>query len=441
MLEEIVRKAKEKLAGYDWEIFYFKNKKLKSESNDLKIDKLTASEDVGFSIRVIKSGRQGFSYSTTLDKDSVEFAIQSAKGLCDIATEEEDIILNDRLEKGNEIEYFDTFAVNLPVEEKIEKAIELERLVRTLNDRIKSVRSSTFTENIYEKILINSLGIEVKEIGTVYSAKVSAVATDGRDSQIAWSYNAKRFISDLNLEEIAKEAVFNSTSLLGATTVSTKNMYVLFPPYAMVELLDAFSYPFLADALIKGKTLFKDKIGQKVAYEEITIVDNGILEKGLMSSTYDAEGVLKRKNILIEKGVLNGFLHNLHTAKKLGALPTGNSVRSDFRTLPTVGITNFYIENGKQNIKDVISELDEIFYVIDMMGLHTADPISGDFSLGVNGLIISRGEIVKAVRGATLSGNFIELLQKVISVGDDLKFYGNLGSSSILVENLTIAGD
>ncbi|MEJ5172809.1 MAG: TldD/PmbA family protein, partial [Hydrogenothermaceae bacterium] len=424
MLEEIVKKAKEKLVGYDWEIFYFKNKKLKSESNDLKIDKLTASEDVGFSVRVLKSGRQGFSYSTTLDKDSIEFTVQSAKELCDIATEEEDIFLNEKLEKGREIEYFDTFAVNLPVEEKIEKAIELERLVRTMDDRIKSVRSSTFTENVYEKVLINSLGLDIRETGTVYSAMVSAVATDGKDSQIAWSYNAKRFISDLDLKDIAREAVFNSTSLLGSTSIPTKNMYVLFPPYAMAELLDAFSYPFLADALIKGKTLFKDKVGEKVAYEEITIVDNGILEKGLMSSTYDAEGVLKKKNVLIEKGILKGFLQNLYTAKKLGVLPTGNSIRSDFRSLPTVGITNFYIENGKQNIKDVISDLDEVFYVIDMMGLHTADPISGDFSLGVNGLIVSKGEIVKAVRGSTLSGNFIELLQRVVSVGNDLKFYG-----------------
>lgn len=442
MVEDIYRKAKEKLVGYDWEIFYFKNRKLKSESNDLKVEKIIASEDVGFSIRVLKDFRQGFAYSTTFDKESIELAIESAKNLCDISSQESSFVINDKVEKADEIEYYDNFAVNLPVEEKIEKAIELERLVRSMDERIKSVRSSTFTENEYKKILLNSFGVYLEEVGTVYSAMVSAVATEKNDSQIAWSYNAKRFLSDLDLEDIAKEAVYNSTSLLGAENIQTRTITVWFPQAAMVELLDVFSYSFLADALIKGKTLFKDKLGEKVAFEKISIVDNGILEKGVASSTYDAEGVLKRKNVLIKEGFLEGFLHNISTAKKLGIqYSTGNSVRSDFRSLPSVGLTNFYIENGKDDIKKIVSDHQDVFYVIDMMGLHTADPISGEFSLGVNGLILHKGEVVRAVRGATLAGNFLNLLKKAVAVGNDLKFYANIGSPSVLVEDLTLAGD
>lgn len=441
MIEKVSQIAKKKLVGYDYEIFFIKNKKLKSESHDLKVDKLIASEDIGFSIRVIKQKRQGFAYSTSFDTKSIEDVIETAKSLCEISSEDESITLNDKLERTKDIEYFDTFAVNLPIEDKIEKSVELEKIVRQMDERIRSVRNSMFIENVYEKHIVNSLGLEIKEIGTIYTAMVSAVATDGKDTQIAWGYNSKRFLSDLDLFSIAKETVYNSTSLLGASSINTKNIPVIFPPQAMVELLDTFSSAFLGDSLVKGKTAFEGKIGKKVASEQINLIDNGILEKGLASSSYDDDGVAKRKNVVIQNGVFNTFLHNLSSAKKSSSHTTGNSVRSDFRTLPSTGITNFYIDKSNQDIDKVLNEYDEIFYVIDLMGLHTADPISGNFSLGVNGLVLSKGEVVKAVRGAAIAGNFLEILQKVIVVGDDLKFYGNIGSPSVIVDSMTVAGD
>lgn len=441
MIDKVLDIAKRKLTGYEYEIFFLKNKKLKSQSHDLKVDKLIASEDVGFSIRVIKGKKQGFSYSTSLDKEAIEETVEDAKTLCDISSEEEALVLKDRLEETREIEYYDLFATKLPVEDKIDKSVELERLVRQMDDRIAYVRDSTFIENIYEKHTVNSFGLEIREIGTVYTAMVSAVAKEGNDSQIAWSYNSKRFLSDLDLSEIAREAVFNSTSLLGSSSIKTKSMPVLFPPSAVVELLDTFAPAFLGDSFVKGKTVFKDKINKKVASEKITLIDNGILPKGLASSSYDADGVAKRKTVIIQDGYFRTFLHNLTTATKANTSSTGNSSRNDFRSFPSVSITNLYIEASTDDIQKVIQDMDELFYIIEMMGLHTADPISGDFSLGVSGLLLSKGEVVKAVRGATIAGNFLELLNTVVAVGKDIKFYGNLGSPSLVVERLTIAGE
>lgn len=441
MVERVIDIAKRKLTGYDYEIFFLKNKKLKSESHNLKVDKLIVSEDVGFSIRVIKQKRQGFAYSTSFDSQSIEDTIEAAKSLCNISSEDSYITINDKLEKTKEIEYFDTFAVNLPVEYKIEKSIELEKIVRQMDDRIKLVRNSTFIENVYEKYIVNSLGLKIREIGTVYTALVSAVASDEKDTQIAWGYNSKRFLSDLDLSEIAREVIYNSTSLLGAGSINTKNMPVIFPPQAMVELLETFSPAFLGDSLVKGKTALKGKIGEKVASQEITIVDNGIFENGLASSSYDDDGIAKRKTVVVDKGIFKTFLHNLTSAKKSLSQTTGNSTRPDFKVLPSTGITNFYIESSNQKIDDILNSYDEIFYIIDLMGLHTADPISGNFSLGVNGLIISKGEVVKAIRGAAIAGNFLDILNRVVAVGDNIKFYGNVGSPTVIVDEMTIAGD
>ncbi len=441
MIEKVLNIVEKELKGYTWEIFYVKNKKIKSQSNDLKIDKVSISDDAGFSIRVLNGKSQGFAYSTSFeDKDILE-SIEYAKHLSEITTQDEANYILDKVNPSEKYEYFDDFAVNLPFNEKIEKAIELESLVRSKDERIKSVRSSTFVENIVETTLINSYGLEIKEKGTFYTVMVSAVATENGDSQISWSFNGKRFIADLDLEKVASEAVFNAVSLLNSKTIKTKNMTLLFPPYVFVELLDTFSSAFTGDSLIKNKTLFKNKENQKVASEKITLVDNGRLLKGFKTSTYDGEGFETGKTILIENGVFKGFLHNGYTAKKLNVKPTGNSVRDDFRTLPKVSITNLYIENGKDNIKDFLENVDEVFYVIDLMGLHTADPISGEFSLGASGLVYHKGEIVKSVRGVTIAGNILDILNNVILVGNDIKFYANLGSPSIVVENITVAGE
>ena len=440
-LEKVIDIAKKELKGYEWEIFYLKNKKLKSQSNDLKLDKVSVSEDAGFSVRVLFGKSQGFAYSTSFEEKDITDCIRAAKELAEITSEDDANGFVEKLEESEKIEYFDTFAVNLPYSEKVEKSIELERLVRQKDERIKAVRSSTFVENIVETVLINSFGVEIKEKGTFYSAMVSAVAQEGEDSQISWSFNATRFLSDLDLDKIAQEAVFHAVSLLNSKPITTKNMTIMLPPHVAVEILDTFSSAFTADAMIKNKTLFKDKINKKVAKEKLTLIDNGRLPKGFSSSTYDGEGNLKGKTVLIENGIFKGFLHNNYTAKKTGLKSTGNAVRSDFRTLPSVGITNFYIENGKDDIKAFLDNADEVFYIIDLMGLHTADPISGDFSLGASGIIYHKGEIVKSVRGVTIAGNILDILNNTILVGNDLRFYGNLGSPSLIVENITVAGE
>ncbi len=441
MLEKVIQIVEKKLKGYQWEIFYLKNKKLKAESNDFKLEKVSSAEDGGFSVRVLNGYSQGFSYSTSFTEEAINEAVETAKALSEITSSDEGNYLIDRLHETEKVEYFDTFAVNLPFEEKVEKAIELEKLVKLKDERIKAVRSSTFIEKIVYTTLVNSKGIKIEEKGTYYTAMVSAVAVENGDSQIAWSYNSSRFLGDLNLEEIASQAVFHSTSLLNAKTIPTKRMTILLAPHSMTELLSTFSSAFTGDALIKGKTLFKGKIDEKVANEKINVVDNGRYPKGLYSSSYDAEGTVKRKNILVENGIFKGFLHNLYTAKKSGLSSTGNAVRKDFRSLPSVDITNFYIENGNDDIKEFLNQADEVLYIVDLMGLHTADPISGEFSLGASGIVYHKGEVVKSVRGITIAGNFLDILQNTVLVGNDLKFYGNIGSPSIVVEGLTVAGE
>ena len=144
------------------------------------------------------------------------------------------------------------------------------------------------------------------------------------------------------------------------------------------------------------------------------------------------------RKVLVDRGVFRGFLHSTYTAIKSGSKPTGNSLRDSFKSLPVSNITNLYIEPGDKSLEDLLQG--EVFLITDLMGLHTVDPVSGDFSLGASGIIYKHGRRLKGVRGVVIGGNIKDIWSSVVEVGSDLRFYGNVGSPSILVENITVGG-
>lgn len=165
------------------------------------------------------------------------------------------------------------------------------------------------------------------------------------------------------------------------------------------------------------------------------------MKGGVATSPFDDEGIPKRRTVLVKDGILSTFLYDSYTARKDKAASTGNAIRSSFKALPSVGITNFFLEKGGTRREELIASTDKGLYVMEIMGMHTADPVSGDFSLGVNGLWIERGEFSFPVHGVTIAGNVLDLLNSIDAIGDDLEFYGSLGSPTIRISNLLISGE
>jgi PmbA protein len=137
---------------------------------------------------------------------------------------------------------------------------------------------------------------------------------------------------------------------------------------------------------------------------------------------------------------LQGFLYNSYTAAKDGVSSTGNAARGSFQSPPQLGSTNFYIAPGKRSQDAIIKETGEGFYLTEVMGMHTANPISGDFSLGAAGIWIHNGELTTPVRGMVIAGNILELLAGVDAVGSDLRFFAGRGAPTVRVANLTVSG-
>jgi PmbA protein len=228
--------------------------------------------------------------------------------------------------------------------------------------------------------------------------------------------------------------------MLGAAPVATRKAVVLLDPYVATGFLGLIGPALTGEAVQKGRSLFAGKVGERVASDKITIIDDGLLGGGIASAPFDGEGVPTSRTILVKKGDLRGYLHNTYTAAKDGVQSTGNGVRSSFKGTPEVGMTNFYIEAGQIPVEQLIKDISSGIYVTEVMGMHTANPISGDFSVGVSGLLIENGELTRPVRGMAMGGNIIELLENIDAVGNDLHFFIGKGSPTLRVAQLTISG-
>lgn len=189
----------------------------------------------------------------------------------------------------------------------------------------------------------------------------------------------------------------------------------------------------------------------------VDIVDDGTMQWGTGTKPVDDEGVPVSTKTVISKGVLDNYFYNTYAAKKAGVRSTGNAVRSSHKALPGIDVTNFYIkpkesqesgdsrqesvdrsqETGENN--GLIKSLSKGILILNAMGLHTANPISGDFSIGISGLWIENGETAYPIKEAVMSGNILDLFNKLEALGGDMEFYGNIGSPSLLIGNMDIS--
>ncbi|WP_293448562.1 TldD/PmbA family protein [Persephonella sp.] len=435
-LKNIIQKNLDLLNGVEWEFYLIEKTTLKSRSKDFQIESITKSGEKGLSIRLKKDGKVGFSYVSNISDDTVKKGIQKAKDILKISTPDDAIFFQKPVETDLIPEAYDTFSTErLDTKEKILKATEIERAIKTKDNRIKNVRDCTFSETVFSYSLINYKGLDISEKGTVYTAMASAVAEDKGDSQIAWGFTQSRYLEDLDINRLADEIVSGAVSLLGGKPVPTTSLPVLFPPYSFSQILEAFFQAFSGEFLIKGKSYFDDKKDQKVAPSFISIVDDGRLTHGIMTRNFDDEGSPTQKTQIIKDGVFKNFIHNTYTAKLSGEKSTGNGFKATFKEPPQVYPSNFYLQKGTG-----IKIESKTFKVIQLLGLHTANPVTGDFSVGASGALIDGKGFSQPVTGVTLSGNFFQMLKDIIQVGDDLRFYGNFGSPSVLVEKMVLGG-
>ncbi|MFQ5586860.1 MAG: TldD/PmbA family protein, partial [Thermodesulfobacteriota bacterium] len=306
--------------------------------------------------------------------------------------------------------------------------------------RVRTVRKASYREGCRTTRIINSEGLDRGYKATFLSCSVTAVAEEGGDAQMGWEMGCGHHITDLDVVQVGESAAKRAVSMLGARSMSPVRCPLLIENTVVCELLDVLGASFLVENVEKGKSMLKGKRGERVAADSITIRDNGRLPGGWGSAPFDGEGAPTQTTPLVVEGVCHGYLSDTYWSKRSGEKATGNAVRSTFRNLPRVGTTNLSMEGRGPGVEALMSGMEKGFYVTDLLGVHTINAVTGEFSLGAAGYRVEGGKISFPVRGMALSGNLLELLLKIEEVGDDVRYRGSISAPSIVVSDMEVSG-
>lgn len=417
----MIEKALKRLAkaADEAEIFAMNSKSTSVRTKKHAIDSFKEKSATGYGIRVIADLRMGFYFTNTLDEKAQDRAIKIAKA----AERDEHLTLPERQDYKDASKH----RFDISVEEGIEMA---GNLVSATKD-YKGVRptSGTISWGTSEITVANTNGIWGEKSESALSAYLGTIA-DGVEQSTGFHYevSTRKDIDALEVGAIASSLAKDS---LNAKHLTTEKRRLILRPMAVDELIENTLVPsFSADSVQRGRSKLGDLVG-KAVFSNINIIDDATLADGLMSEPFDDEGVSAEKTILAENGVLQGFLYDTYTAKKEGVASTGNGVRSAHSTPPGVGPSNFII-SGDERIEDEEGTL----VIHGLVGAHTANPISGDFSCETRNAFLDGVPIKKAI----VAGNIFDLLKKGVKFGDDEKQYSSVRSPSIEIPEIMVVG-
>lgn len=428
-------------AAFDaYEICLGSSRTLSLEVVSGELDSFRTAMPVGASIRVLLNGGMGFSHTSSFDDSALERMIDSARAGAVHQTPDPCNLLPQPAICQSFGDLFDDQLYDTPVEQKIGLALAMERQALAHDPRIQRIRKSSYSEIDSTVCIRNSLGVDGSYRATSLSCSISAIAEQDGDAQMGWDFAAGRFFRELDPELTASSAAGKAISLLGAQSVDSMCCPAVLDRYVAAELLEVLAPAFLAENIVKKKSLLVGREGAAIASPLVTIVDDGILQGGLATAPFDAEGVPRQRTGLVRDGILQGTLCDTFYGQRTGRPSTGNSVRSGARGLPQMGITNFFLLPSTTPAASLIAGIGRGILLTDVIGMHTADPVSGDFSVGATGMLVEDGQLTVPVRGIAIAGNILELLARIDAVGDDLRFFGSVGAPSIRLAALDISG-
>ena len=421
------------------ELYYANGESFEVNANAGEIDRYSVSREAGVSVRVSLNGKEGYAYTERIDEPEklVDHAADNARCI-----ESEDDHPMQTKQTYQEIKREDSALKNMSESERIALAKQLESACLAIDPRVKRVVYCTAGYDSGAVVMENSLGLLAERSNNSSYLYVMPTVEDGLELQTGFAF--RMGTEAANAEDCAKEAVEDALGKLGASPVDSGCYRVLLKPYAMSDLLSAFSPMFSADEAQKGCSLLAGKEGQEIASKIVTIWDDPF--HAIAPRAFDGEGTPCVKKTVVEQGLLKTLLHNLKTAKKAGVESTGNASRRSAASAVGVAPTVFRVEAGSQNFEELLKELENGLVISELEGLHAGvDSVSGDFSLKAAGFLVENGVIVRPVSNITVAGNFVTMMKDVIAVGSDLRFGlpqgGYFGSPSILVSGLTVAGN
>ncbi len=420
----------------DLEIFSERIRRLQLSIYQGKLDQHIESDVESVKIRGIYKKKQSTIRFESMDDDHVSMMLDQLKENATAISVEEPAIIFEGSPSYPEvpIEMFDFQAIDIT--QKIKLVKDLEATILASPD-VKTVQSTAYHEIDSTTTLVNSKGLSLSRQNTF--AYAYAIGVFEREGDIKTAYDIKlvKSFDAFDANAMAEETIRKGLAKLGGSSVPSKAYPVVFSNEMFSDILNVFTTIFSGESAYRNLTALKDKVGDVIAKDHITLIDDPLHPEAHFQTPFDDEGVACFPKHIVDKGVFKGFVHNLKTSKIFNLEPTGNGFSGGVR------MTNFYLKPGDQSFDEVIKDIDEGIYITDLVGLHAGvKTVSGDFSLQAGGQRIKDGKLDHPVKMIVVSGNFFDVLKNVEAIGSDLKFnLSGVGSPCVKIKSLMIAGE
>ena len=408
------------------------------------VETLKESGSKGIGVRVFIGQRAASTYSSDLSPEGLRTMVSAALHLAKVTSEDPLAGIPAADEQGKlegDLQLYNDDVYSLSTADRIDYARRAEKAAMGADPRITNSDGGSFDASIYYKVLANSNGFVGDSHRSYCSLSAVPIAQmEGAPMQRDYWYSVAMTLKKLDSpEHVGQVAAQRTLRRLGARKVKTSKVPIVFENTVSGSLIGHIFEAVNGDSVYRGASYLADKLGSKIAGDNVTVIDDGTLPGLFGTSAFDSEGVASRKTVVVENGVLKSYLLNTYTAKKLGMHTTGNASRGLAGT-PGIGPGNFFLQPGVKSLQEIIAGIKEGLFVTEFLGFGV-NLVTGDFSRGATGLWIENGELTYPVEEITVAGNLKDMFSNISEIGSDLEFRSSIASPTLRIEGMTVAGE
>ena len=413
-----------------------------------EVETLKESGARGVGLRVLVAADNGYRAASTSSSDftpeGIEHLVRGATALAQVTSVDPFAGLPEPGEFGQlpgDLELYHDDVYSLPTAERIAWARRAEAAALAADTRLVNSDGASFDAATGRRVFANSRGFSGEYRSSSCSVSVSPIAqgANGEMQRDYWWSQGRSLRALDPPESVGQEAARRTLRMLDARRVPTQEAPIVFAPEVARGLVGAVFDLASGDAIYRGASMFAGKLGETVAAEPVTIVDDSTIPGGFGTSPFDAEGLPSRRTVIVEHGVLRSYMLNTYTGRKLSMKSTGNAGRG-LAGNPYVDSGNLFLEAGRQSAEEIFRGVQRGLYVTRLMG-PGVNLVTGDYSRGAAGLWIENGELAFPVHEITIAGNLREMLRNISAIGSDLVFRSATVSPTLRIDGMTIAGE
>jgi PmbA protein len=407
-----------------------------------EIESLKEAGSRAAGLRILIGRKTGSSYTSDFSPEGIALLLKSAIELAEVTTEDPHAGLPDPDELGSvegDLRLYSPDVETLETPVRIETARRAEAAALEADPRIVNSEGASFDSHVGRHIFANSRGFSGEYRTSYCSVAVVPVAKDGDSMERDHWYTLARGFSGLESpESVGRTAAQRALRRLHPVKVETQRVPVVFEAAVARSLLDSLFEAVHGMSIYRHESFLAGKLGEKVASDSLTVVDDGTLPGLFGAQPFDDEGVPSRRTVVIDRGVFKSYLLNTYAARKLGLKTTGNASRG-LTGNAGIGHGNFFVEAGVQTPESILAGVSNGFYVTDLMGFGV-NVVTGDYSRGAAGLWIRGGELAFPVSEVTIAGNLKDMLLGLEAIGSDLEFRGSTAAPTLKIGEMTVGG-